>query len=168
MKALRKVREVMAFSSRDWSTDPELLAIYGAVHVKIDKAEPVTTGLFIATVASDPSLEKVQAAQQPTSTSPDVPIAASKTRACVGHGASGSEKVGLRPLMPLRRKGKAFLPAPAPKTPHTPSEEAEMAQAKDIVKEAICIVDEYVENIPSETGYHDVLLRLQKTLRGQK
>jgi hypothetical protein len=147
IKALRKVREVMAFSSRDWSKDPEFRAIYGAVHGdaprfqmlargKAKRSEPVMTGAFITTCDSH---EPADTAQQSTSTSPgpgvpgtkprgheplavtrvstsDVPIAASKTRACVGHGESrsgmipierpGSEKAGLRPLRALRRKGR--------------------------------------------------------------
>ncbi len=49
------------------------------------------------------------------------------------------------------------------------AEFAEMAQAKDIVKEAIVIVDEFIrEPILSASSYHDILLQLQKTLRGQK
>jgi hypothetical protein len=32
LKALRGVRQVMAFSSRDWSVDPELWAIHRAAH----------------------------------------------------------------------------------------------------------------------------------------
>lgn len=48
LKALRNIRSVMAFSSRDWSVDPELWAIHQATHGEEAAITFVATGAFIA------------------------------------------------------------------------------------------------------------------------